>query len=56
MLTMARKSKRVEMGRYDIGGMTAYVVRGVGLEGGFRLMQVRFLCPPEILVVDLKPA
>jgi predicted MPP superfamily phosphohydrolase len=54
LVTLARLGKRVEMGRYRIGGLTGYVTRGVGLAGGLTA-RVRILCRPEVVIVDLVP-
>jgi len=53
LVTLAVHGKRFECGRYEVDGMTAYVTRGVGLEGGRLTPRVRFLCPPEIVLVEL---
>ncbi len=55
LLTLAVHGKRFESGRYVIGGMTAYVTRGVGLEGGMA-PRVRFLCPPEVVLIEIERA
>jgi predicted MPP superfamily phosphohydrolase len=34
--------------------MTLYVSRGLGMEG-MGLPRLRFLCPPEIVAIDLGP-
>jgi len=39
-------------GRYQLGRMTLYVTRGVGLEGK-GAPRVRFLCPPEIVLWEI---
>lgn len=44
--------KRFEMGRNEVGKMTLYVTRGLGMEGK-AAPRVRFLCPPEITLWDL---
>ncbi len=44
--------KRFEAGRYQIGGLTLYVSRGVGMEGA-AAPRVRFLCPPEIILWEI---
>ncbi len=46
--------KRFEAGRYQVGGMTLYVTRGLGLEGK-GAPRVRFLCPPEIVLWEIAP-
>jgi len=55
LLTLAVHGKRFESGRYVIGGMTAYVTRGVGLEG-WMVPRVRFLCPPEVVLIEIERA
>jgi len=45
--------KRLEMGRYSIGGMTLYITRGIGMEGA-GAPRVRFLCPPEVTLWEIK--
>ena len=50
--TGAATGKRYEYGRYRIGDMQAFVTRGIGLEPR-PAPQVRFLCPPEIMVLTL---
>jgi predicted MPP superfamily phosphohydrolase len=69
LLTLSVHGKRFESGRYSVaegqapgkarpaltgvGGMTAYVTRGVGLEGGM-VPRVRFLCPPEVVLIEIE--
>jgi hypothetical protein len=59
LITMTRLNKRYEMGRYRVEppatgnprGTDMFVSRGVGMSGiGPRL---RFLCPPEVAVIEL---
>jgi len=45
--------KRFEKGRYNIGGMALYITRGIGMEGA-AAPRVRFLCPPEIILWEIK--
>jgi len=52
LVTATDAGKRYEMGRYDIGGMTLYVNRGIGMEG-MAAPRVRVLCPPEIACIDV---
>jgi predicted MPP superfamily phosphohydrolase len=54
IITMSAYGKRFEAGQYRVGATTLYVSRGIGMEG-LRLPRVRFLCPPEIVVIDLEP-
>ncbi|MBN1264068.1 MAG: metallophosphoesterase [Anaerolineales bacterium] len=44
--------KRFESGRYQLGGLTLYVTRGLGLEGK-GAPRVRFLCPPEVVLWEI---
>ena len=52
MLTGTEIGKQYEMGRYDVDGMTMYVSRGIGMEG-MAAPRARFLCPPEIVCIDV---
>jgi len=45
--------KRFEMGRKQEGAMTLYVTRGIGMEGK-GAPRVRFLCPPEITLWEIR--
>jgi predicted MPP superfamily phosphohydrolase len=44
--------KRFESGRRQVGEMTLYVTRGLGLEGK-GAPRVRFLCPPEMILWEI---
>lgn len=44
--------KAFESGRHEIGNLTLYVSRGIGLEGG-GAPRMRFNCPPEIVLWEL---
>jgi uncharacterized protein len=55
IFTNSRYGKTFEMGSYHLGPMTLYVSRGLGMTGGFGFPRARFLCPPEVVVVDLVP-
>jgi len=44
-----------EMGLYTQGGTSLYVSRGIGMEG-LDLPRVRFLCPPEIVGLEMSPS
>jgi uncharacterized protein len=55
MVTNSHYGKTFEMGLYHLDQTTLYVSRGLGLEGG-SAPRARFLCPPEVVVVDLVPA
>ena len=50
-VTMSRYGKQYEMGLYQVGDTELYVSRGLGMEGGLA-PRARFLCPPEIVVID----
>jgi predicted MPP superfamily phosphohydrolase len=55
ILTFSKYGKRFEMGQYTVGPTTLYVSRGLGMEGFWVTPRVRFLCPPEVVVIDLEP-
>ena len=55
VFTNSRFGKTFEMGPYHLGPMTMYVSRGLGMTGRGS-PRARFLCPPEVVVVDLVPA
>lgn len=44
--------KRFESGRIQLGSLTLYVTRGIGMEGK-AAPRVRFLCAPEIILWEL---
>jgi predicted MPP superfamily phosphohydrolase len=52
MITATDIGKQYEMGRYDIDDLTMYVSRGIGMEG-MAAPRARFLCPPEIVCIDV---
>jgi predicted MPP superfamily phosphohydrolase len=54
MMTLARHGKKYEAGRYEVNGMTVYVNRGIGMEGG-SVPRIRFLSRPEITVLTIRP-
>ncbi|MBN1306175.1 MAG: metallophosphoesterase [Anaerolineales bacterium] len=54
LVTFSRYGKVFEMGEDHIEGTTLYVSRRLGMEG-LGLPRVCFLCPPEIVVIDLSP-
>jgi hypothetical protein len=54
VLTASEFGKTYEQGRYTVGPTTLYVSRGLGMEGQ-GAPRVRFLCPPELVVVNLGP-
>jgi len=53
LYTASRLPRRYAGGLNDFRGIPLHVSRGVGMERGFA-PQVRFLCPPEICVVDVR--
>jgi predicted MPP superfamily phosphohydrolase len=53
VVTSSKYGKRYEMGRYQDGSTTLYVSRGIGLEGK-GAPRMRFLCPPEIELFELR--
>jgi predicted MPP superfamily phosphohydrolase len=52
IFTASRYGKRYEMGSYRVGRTQLYVSRGIGMEG-LGTPRVRFLCPPEIVELEL---
>lgn len=54
LLTSSQLGRRYVMGHYQAGNTHLYVSRGVGFEG-LSAPRVRFLCPPEMLLVTLTP-
>ncbi len=40
-------------GRYQIGPLTLYITRGIGMEGA-AAPRVRFLCPPEVILWEIQ--
>jgi hypothetical protein len=55
LLTSSQLGRQYVMGLYRRGRTHLYVSRGVGLEG-LSAPRVRFLAPPEITLLTLKPA
>jgi hypothetical protein len=53
-LTLSRLPRHYASGLHPLGEGWLLVSRGVGMERG-SAPRIRLLCPPEILVVDLKP-
>jgi predicted MPP superfamily phosphohydrolase len=52
IVTLSAFNKRYEAGLYPLNPTMLYVSRGIGLEG-LSFPRARFLCPPEIVVIDL---
>jgi hypothetical protein len=55
VFTSSIYGKEYESGLYDLGPTTLYVSRGLGMEG-LHLPRMRFLCPPEIVLIELSSA
>ena len=53
VVTSSKHGKRYEMGRYQKDNTTLYVSRGIGMEGK-GAPRMRFLCPPEIELFELR--
>jgi predicted MPP superfamily phosphohydrolase len=53
LYTSSLYGKRFEVGLRKIGEFTLYVTRGLGMEGK-GAPRVRFLCPPEIILWELR--
>lgn len=53
LITFSSYGKQYEMGQYTELGTTLYVTRGLGMEGSIA-PRARFLCPPELVVIDLE--
>lgn len=53
LVTGSLYGKRFEAGRMLLERMTLYITRGIGMEGA-GAPRVRFLCPPEIILWEIK--
>jgi len=53
IITFSKFGKKYEAGPYRVKGTALYVNRGLGLDGGL-FPRVRFLCRPQITVIDVK--
>lgn len=53
IITLSKYGKKFEMGEYDVDGVKLYVSRGVGVEGGWLLPPLRFLCKPEVALITV---
>jgi predicted MPP superfamily phosphohydrolase len=51
LVTLSRFDKKYEAGKYQVGGTTLYVNRGIGFE--VEAPRVRFWCRPEVTVIDV---
>ncbi len=54
LLTSSQLGRKFVMGLYRHGRTHLYVSRGIGLEG-LSAPRVRFLCPPEMTLVTIRP-
>lgn len=52
VVTESKYHKRYERGLFDVDGVPMFVSQGVGMQGGLS-PRVRFLCRPEVAVIDL---
>jgi hypothetical protein len=55
LIRIHRRGVWLPAGLHEIDGSHLYVSRGIGMEGG-RAPRVRFMCRPEIAVIDVVPA
>lgn len=55
VITNSAYGKRYEGGLYSVGPMALYVSRGLGMEGYWFTPRARFLCPPEVVLLELGP-
>jgi uncharacterized protein len=53
LFSSSQLGNRFIMGRYELGKTTLYTARGVGLEG-LGAPRARFLCPPEIVLWEIR--
>ena len=51
LVTLDRSGKRWESGCFEEHGVSLVVTRGIGCEPG--VPEMRFCCPPEVVVIDL---
>lgn len=56
LVTFSRFGKAFEAGYYKVKNTALYVSRGLGMEGFWWSPRMRFLCPPEVVVITLKGA
>jgi hypothetical protein len=52
LVTLSAYGKQFESGLYQLNPTTLYVSRGLGMEG-WGLPRARFLCPPEMVLLEL---
>ncbi len=53
LLTGSLYGRSLQSGRYALAKLTLYITRGLGLEGA-GAPRVRLLCPPEIIIWEIK--
>jgi len=53
LFTASLYGRAFRSGRYQIGSLTLYITRGIGMEGK-AAPRVRFLCSPEIILWELR--
>ena len=53
---IAKNGARYQSGMYSIGGMDAYVNRGIGMCGMDMMPKMRILCRPEVALFDIGPS
>lgn len=54
LVSSSQLGKRFIMGRYQVGRMTLYTSRGIGMEG-LGAPRARLLCPPEVSLWEIRP-
>ncbi len=54
LITLSKFGKKYEAGLYHVQNTALYVNRGIGMEGRIA-PRIRFLCRPELTIVDIKP-
>lgn len=54
MITLSGTGKRFEAGQYRLGETDIYVNRGLGTEG-YHVPPLRFLCRPEVTLIEVWP-
>lgn len=52
VVTLSAYGRKYASGRHTLGLTTLYTCRGLGLEG-LNLPRARFLCPPEMVIIEL---
>jgi hypothetical protein len=55
LVRISRRGDYFDVGAHRVGGGTLYVNRGIGMEGG-DAPRMRFLCRPEITLIEIAPA